>query len=495
MSVSSAPQNIEREVLTRLRRFSRQPLQYALWNWPNADLRQWQIEWLEQIGRQLNDAPYQPIQTARASGHGIGKSAGIAILANWAVETKPLTRGVITANTDTQLRTKTWPELIKWHDTALTTRLIPGVFQVTATRLFHSQHEGRWRIDAIPWSEHNTEAFAGLHNQGNRILVAYDEASAISDKIWEVTEGALTDEETEIIWVVKGNPTRNTGRFRECFGRLSHRWDTKSIDSRTVDGTNKTQIQKWVDDYGEDSDFVRVRVRGMFPAASSMQFIETDIVEAAMRREPIAGIRDPLVMGVDVARGGDDRFVITWRRGFDGKSIPPISIPGSECRDSMRLVARVADLATTSDPLRRPDGIIVDETGVGGPIVDRLRQILGDSAQVYGVNFAAASPDPKLANMRAYMWWKLRDWLRLGGCLPSDPDLERDLCGVEYYHDKRDRVVLESKEDMKDRGLASPDLGDGYAVTFAYPIQPREVTHVRGGYGRAQTEYDHLERA
>lgn len=492
--LTANPPSIEREVLARLQKFDLSPLKYALWNWPNADLRQWQVEWLQYIERQLAGNPHGIVRTARASGHGIGKSAGIAILANWTVETRAFARGVVTANTDTQLRTKTWPEVSKWHDTSLTTRLIPGVFGLTATRLFHAEQEARWRIDAVPWNEHNTEAFAGLHNEGSRILVAYDEASAIADKIWEVTEGALTDEKTEIIWAVKGNPTRNTGRFRDCFGRLQHRWQTQSIDSRNVDGTNKAQIAQWAEDYGEDSDFFRVRVRGMFPSASSLQFIESDIVATAMRREPIAGIRDPLIMGVDVARGGDDRFVITYRRGLDGKSIPPVVIPGSEARDSMRLVSKVVDLATTEDRTRRPDGIIVDETGVGGPIVDRLRQILGDSSEVYGVNFATKSPDKRLANMRAYMWWKLRDWLRLGGCLPADPELERDLCGVEYFHNKQDQLLLESKDDMKARGLASPDLADGYAITFAYPIQAREVTNVRGNTHQCLTDYEPYSR-
>lgn len=125
-----------------------------------------------------------------------------------------------------------------------------------------SSHDKRWRADAIPWSEHNTEAFAGLHNERKRIIVVFDEASNIADLVWEVAEGALTDEDTEIIWVAFGNPTRNTGRFRECFRKYKHRWKCAQIDSRTVEGTNKQQLQKWVDDYGEDSDFVKVRVRG-----------------------------------------------------------------------------------------------------------------------------------------------------------------------------------------------------------------------------------------
>ena len=157
----------------------------------------------------------QAIQLAVASGHGIGKTALVSWIILWAISTKPDARGVVTANTETQLKTKTWAELGKWFHMFIG----KDFFSLTATALFakDSAHERTWRIDMVPWCERNTEAFAGLHNKERRILVVFDEASAIPDVIWETTEGALTDANTEIIWCVFGNPTRNTGRFRECF--------------------------------------------------------------------------------------------------------------------------------------------------------------------------------------------------------------------------------------------------------------------------------------
>jgi hypothetical protein len=486
-SAANQQQLIERELAATLGGFSRDPLKYALFNWPNADLRQWQVEALESITKQLADNPYEPIQLARASGHGIGKSALNALILHWTLETCELSRVVVTANTETQLRTKTWPEVTRWHDSSLLTKYAPSAFKMTATAKYHTQNERTWRADAIAWSEHNTEAFAGLHNKGYRIALLMDEASAIADKIWEVAEGALTDEQTEIIWCATGNPTRTVGRFRDCFGRYAHRWMGKQIDSRTVEGTNKVYLQKLVDDYGEDSDHVRIRVRGMFPKASSLQFIESDVVDAAMRREPLAGLRDPLIMTVDVARGGADEFSIGYRRGFDACSIPSINIPGSEARDSMKMVAKVVDLATIDDAWKRPDAIIVDETGVGGPIVDRLVQILGDNCQVYGVNFASASPDPKLANMRAYMWSRGRDALRMSLCIEDDPILEMQLCAPEYTHDRTNRVLLESKDDIRERIGMSTDRADRLMLSFAVPIQPRDVTELTGGRGVKST--------
>jgi hypothetical protein len=142
-----------------------------------------------------------PILMARASGHGVGESTLAARVILWGVSTMPNTRVVVT--TDLQLRTKTWPEVTKW-------------FKPTATAVFsvEAERERLWRADAIRWSVETTEAFAGLHNKRRRVILIFDEASAISGKIWEVSEGALTDEETEIIWLAFSNPTRNSGRFR-----------------------------------------------------------------------------------------------------------------------------------------------------------------------------------------------------------------------------------------------------------------------------------------
>lgn len=461
--------------------------------------RQWQLEQASRIKANLQNNPFDIIQEATASGHGIGKSAGMAMLSQWALMTHPDTRGVITANTEHQLRTKTWPEMGKWY--AYLPPELRQMFAYESTSLHiidkDLEREKAWRIDAVPWSEHNTEAFAGLHNQGRRIFLGMDEASAIADKVFEVAEGALTDDETEMLWIVQGNPTRTNGAFKECWGRQSHRWHTQNIDSRTVEGVNKEQLQKMVDDYGEDSDRVRVRVRGLFPMASSSQFIESDVVAKAMRSEPYTGLSDPLIMGIDIARGGNDNFVIAYRRGLDAKSIPMIVIPGTNARNSETMIAKITDLATTTDPFRKPDAIFVDETGLGGPIVDRLRRLLGDSVQVMGVQFGSTSPAKNLYLMRTYIWNEMRESLRTGLCIPNDASLEMELTAPEYYHNNKDQVCLESKDDMKERlpGIGSPDRADALAITFAYNVQRRQQTAVTGFSYRAKTDYDPFNRA
>jgi len=215
------------ELIEALGALTHDPLAFVYfaypWGEPGTPLEdmegpdEWQIQILKDIGEQLKKGKelQTAIQEAVASGHGIGKSALISWLIHFAISTHENTRGVVTANTEDQLRTKTWPELSKWHNMFIAKDL----FTYTATAIFSSDknYEKTWRIDAIPWSKNSPESFAGLHNQGNRILVLFDEASAIDDVIWEVTEGALTDANTEIIWCAFGNPTRNSGRFRECF--------------------------------------------------------------------------------------------------------------------------------------------------------------------------------------------------------------------------------------------------------------------------------------
>jgi hypothetical protein len=485
----------EAELAADVAGFTHDPLGHVLyaypWGKPNTELaneagpRKWQRKILSRIGERLKAGEATPqkviqevIQMCVASGHGIGKSALVAWILKWAMDTFEDTRGVVTANTDTQLRTKTWPEISKWHRLSITAHW----FTLTATSMYANApgHDKTWRIDLIPWSENNPEAFAGLHNKGRRIIVIFDEASAIADKIWEVTEGALTDADTEILWFAFGNPTRTTGRFRECWGKNRHRWEGEQIDSRTVEGTNKAKLDAWVEDNGEDSDFVRIRVRGLFPRASSLQLIGSDVVLAAQKREARYLNGDQLLMALDVARGGEDNAVVRFRRGLDARSIPATKIPGVEVKDSMKLIARVTGLIE----LYKPDVIYVDATGVGGPVGDRLRQL---GYNVIDIQFGSESPNPKYANLRTYMWMRMAEQLRNRLAIDSDPVLEADLVGPEYTHDKHDRMILEAKDHMKERGLASPDDADALAMLCAYDVPPKDASV---SLGAAPTQSD-----
>ncbi|MEG3641085.1 terminase [Magnetococcus sp. PR-3] len=441
-------------------------------------LAPWQRQVAEHIRQHLQQTPHQPCRIAVASGHGIGKSAFVGMLLNWAMDTLTNTRGVVTANTDTQLRTKTWAELSKWHNLNRISPLLN--MQCLAASRHAKGREKTWAVHAIPWSETHTEGFAGLHNQGKRIVVVFDEASAIPDIIWEVTEGALTDADTQIIWIAFGNPTRSTGRFRACFGKYKHLWHTLQVDSRSVPHTNKQQLEEWVETYGEESDFVRVRVRGQFPRQSSSQFIGHDTIQQASQRQGGACRHDPLVMGVDPARFGDDQMVIFTRSGRNGRQWPVIKRRGL---DTMQ----VAYLVAEQIQLHNPTTVFVDEGGLGAGVVDRLHDL--GYRQVVGVNFGARALDPdRYVNLRAEMWGKMRDWLQ-SGMIPNDAELMEDLAAPTYSYAGEMRIQLERKEQMKKRGLASPDVADALALTFAYPIN---LTPAEGGAGVVGQDYDPL---
>ena len=455
---------IERFLIQAAHDFRHDPAGFARFAWPGLELKEWQSELLGYIGEKLREGELttqEVIQTAIASGHGIGKSAVVAILILWAITTESDTIGVVTANTENQLKTKTWAELSRWYNKFR----YKHWFKFTATALFSSdpEHEKHWRIDMIPWSERNTEAFAGLHNKGKRILLIFDEASAIPDAIWEVSEGALTDEHTEIIWAVFGNPTRNTGSFYNCFGKFRHRWRIRNIDSRNVEGTNKAQIQKWIEDYGEDSDFVKVRVRGEFPSAGTNQLISTVNVEVARRNQlhPDEFMSQPVIIGVDVARFGTCESVICARKGR--KQVYQKAFLGL---DTVQLAMRIAEAYRD---LGGSGTIIVEENGVGGGVIDTLRNL---GYPVVGLISGKAAEDKDIFfNNTAESWFKMMKWFELGADIIDDPILAEQLTSREYFYTSKSQLRLQDKEDLE----VSPDRADALAITFAHTVHPNVI--------------------
>lgn len=412
----------------------------------------WQADQMERARQSIRRDPEGTIREAIASGHGIGKSAQVAWIILWAMSTRPHLNGVITANTTTQLNTKTWRELALWHKRAANRHW----FKWTATKFFHIEHPETWFCAAVPNTEHNAEAFAGLH--GTHVLIIYDEGSGIPDKIFEVSEGAMTD--PRAMWFCYGNPTKNTGKFRNLFANDA-RWTTHQIDSRSCKMTNKTEIAAQIAEYGEDSDFTRVRIKGQFPRAGSMQFISSEICDLAMLYEaPYESFFQlPIVLGVDVARFGEDKSVICVRQGR--KIIELIKYREI---DTMHLAAKVINAIKKYQPA----ATFVDVVGVGAGVVDRLRMLGHDIIEVN----AGMKPDDKDTywNKRVEMWDRMRIMLNEGMDVPNDADLRNALIGVEYGFNDKEQMRLERKQDMKKRGLESPDEGDAIAYTFAEHI-------------------------
>ncbi|MEP3255954.1 MAG: terminase, partial [Roseibium sp.] len=427
---------------------------------------------------QNSETRHQPLFIAVASGHGIGKSAEMGMLINWALSTKADTRIVITANTEAQLLNKTSPEVSKWMRASITADWWD--IKPRSIKSADKEHLNNWKCDFETWSKSNTQAFAGLHNEGKRIVLLFDEASEIDAGVWEVALGALTDENTEIIWITFGNPTSATGEFRECFRRMRHRWVTKNIDSRTVEGTNKQYLQSLVDDYGEDSDRVKVRVRGMFPSLSAKQFISTEDVDAAFGRELLITQYNfaPIIIGVDPAWEGDDDLEIFMRRGLYSRSLATIAKNDNDMQVAA-IVARYEDELNA-------DAVFVDAgygTGIvsGGRTLGRLWQL---------VWFAGKATDPGYFNKRAEIWGNMRNWLKDGGAIPPDDRLHTDLTSPEFDMRAEGKIQLESKKSMKLRGIPSPNKADALALTFARDVVKKALMEESSATNASDDEYD-----
>jgi hypothetical protein len=427
--------------------------------------RTWQSDILGQIKAHLGnkETRFQPLQLAVASGHSIGKSALISMIMTWAMSTCEDCKIVVTAGTGTQLATKTAPEVQKWFRLAINSHWWD--INATSIRVKDPNHQAMWRSDFITWSIQKTEAFAGLHNLGKRIVIIFDEASSIDDMIWEVTEGALADEGTEIIWIAFGNPTRNSGAFYQAITG-ANRWVTRQIDARTVEGTNKVLLDAQIKEWGEDSDRARVRIRGEFPRGGSTQFISGELVAAARRRIVEGHQTMPVILGVDVARFGDDRSVIFRRQGRLASIVA--TFYGI---DTQKLGGKVQEAIDEE----KPDAVVIDGDGIGGAVYDFLK-VRGYDRKTAMVEFhGGGTPhDPhKYLNRRAEIWGDMRDWLE-GAQIPDTPEMETDLTGPDYgYHPTKGCLMLERKEEMKARGVDSPDLGDSLAMTFAVKVAPK----------------------
>jgi len=438
------------------------------WTEDVCGLDDWQLRVLQDIrdGLLTPTEGIQVVQEAVASGHGVGKSALVAVIILWAISTEPNTKGIVTANTEKQLTTKTWAELAKWFRMLICKHW----FELTATAIFarDEAYSKTWRVDMIPWSEKNSEAFAGLHNKGRRVLLVFDEASAIPDTIWEVAEGALTDEDTQIIFCAFGNPTRARGRFRDCFSRFSHRWKRYQVDSRTARITNKKQLQAWIDDYGVESDFVKVRVLGQFPSADvNALFLEAD-VDAAMSRLPKKGSFEFMekVLGVDVARQGGDDSAIATRHGSLIYPLHRMHIPDSQLVAQAVAVHQDAFAGTKG---LNDDGTLVDATGgYGTGVVDALRAMNRSCFEVY---FSGKAADPRYFNKRSEMFFLFAKWVKAGGCLPKDKALREELLAMTYSF-QGDKFRLCEKDDIREEIGRSPDAADACACTFAVPVSP-----------------------
>lgn len=484
--MSATIEELDLQLADDVAQFYADPLGFVLYAFPwgeDGPLKdftgpdQWQMEFLQDLGREVRERafdgvhPVDPIKMSVGSGRGIGKSALSAMLVCWVMSTRPDSRVTVTANTFAQLETRTWAEAQTWMKMCITAHW----FDVNASIIYRKGRRESWFATPQTCREENSQAFAGQQAARSSSVYIFDESSTIPNIIAEVAESGLTTGEPMLFYF--GNVTRRTGFFYDSlFGRDKDKFINRSIDSRSCRFPNKKKNDEAIREHGEDSDYCRMWILGLAPMADDSQYIDHQRVMDAQKRPHEFLMDDPLICGVDAARGGADKNVIRFRRGFDSRSIPAIKIPGEKTRDSMVLVAKLADVLGHTYNQRKVDMMFVD-SAIGGAVVNRLHEL--GYKNVMEVNFGSESPDPHFLNMRAFMYGKTKDWL-LHGAIDKDSHLEEDLITPGIHRDKRNRIVLESKEDMKERLGRSPDDGDALALTFAMPVAPkREQERVR----------------
>ena len=437
--------------------------------------RKWQREVLLDIAVHIKSnsgkLDFDVLQEAISSGRGIGKSALVSWLVHWMASTRIGSTTIVSANSESQLRSITWAEITKWLAMSINshwfevsaTRVMPAKWLVELVERDLKKGTRYWGVEGRLWSAENPDAYAGVHNFDG-VLVIFDEASGIDDSIWAVTAGFFTENTPNRFWMAFSNPRRNTGYFYETFNSKRAFWKTRVVDARTVEGTDKAVYQRIIDEYGPDSAQAHVEVYGMFPNAGDDQFIGANLVDDAMQRKKYLDQSAPIVVGVDPARFGADATVIAVRQGRD-----IVKIMRHRGDDTMTVVGHVIDAIEEF----KPTLVVIDEGGLGAGIVDRLKE---QRYKVKGVNFGNKAKNPIMyGNMRAQMWGDMREWLKTAS-IPNDRFLKTDLISPKTKPDSRGTIFLESKKDMKLRGLASPDAADAIAVTFAFPVAHREYT-------------------
>ncbi len=482
---------LERELFKSVIATTNDPYAFALLAYPwgqsgtdleGESLRDWQVDTLKDMRDYLMkpDAREIPLGVAVSSGHGIGKSALIGIISDWGMSTCLDCRVVITANTEGQLKTKTAPEVNKWMQMSITADWFKrGVMTIVSS---DKRYEKSWRLDFIPWSAKNPSAFQGLHNRKKRIIFIMDEGSGIDDIIWETAEGALTDADTEIIWIVFGNPMNSLGRFRECWRRHSATFQIKrKIDSRTVPGTNLKLFERWAKVYGEDSDFFKSRVKGQFPSQSAGQFMSDKMIEAA-RARPLRKEQynfAPVILSCDPAWTGDDMLVISKRQGLFFEILNKIPYNDDD--------VHIANILARYESKYNAAQVFIDGgfgTGIysAGKSMGRVWRL---------VWFSAKSGRVDCMNKRAEMFVLAKEWLIDGGAIPDDDDLVEEMLAVETMATLDGKFRFAPKDAMKALIGRSPNCWDSLGLTFAYPVLMKDPVHTKQ---EVLHEYDPYDR-
>lgn len=489
----------ESEILTQALALRDDPLGFVMWAYPWGqpgtplhDIpgpRPWQMEELERIGEHTkragfaveNRLPADIFRGAWSSGRGPGKSAFLGMLQHWHVSTRIGATGIVAANTEGQLRSRTFPEFARWFGMAInshwfsieTTRIVPQGWLLDLVRAPLSEgglaiDPKYWYVLGQTWSEENPDAFAGVHNPYG-LMLQFDEASGIHPRVWEVAEGFFTEVNPYRYWLAMSQMRSRQGRFFDIFNddKMGAGWHRRTLSTRGMPGVDQALVENQIRRYGEDSDFVRVEILGLPPRTSDDQFIPWDAVRAAQNNDLFRDYGEPLILGVDPAPRGKTAW--RFRQGRNARDCCGAQTHGSWLgKDNVQ----IADAILALDGKYRPDAICVD-FGMGTGVIDLLRR-KKTHGRVHEVKFGDAphaGKDCEWATHSIELWAKVRDWLP-GGMIEKDDGSKGSLSqqltdrGWRYSGREDGKKILETKEDLQKRGVKSPDDADALACTF-----------------------------
>lgn len=409
----------------------------------------WQMEVLEAL-----DAGETKISIR--SGHGVGKTCLCSWLAVHFLTFRDDVKVIVTSPSSKQLQDGLIPEINKWI--ARMPEWMSASIDATSERVVRKPNTSNNFISFRTARKENPEALAGVHAE--HVMIIVDEASGVEEVIYETGQGALSTEGA--IALLIGNPTRPTGFFYKTQTSLSDLWWTRKVSCMDSSRVDEQYISSQARTYGVDSREYRVRVLGEFPESGADAVIPRAFVERAYKRE-VSEVRGDILWGVDVGRGGDPS-------GFCERTSNAI-LELRELRyvDVMNVVGWVHERYRKVPEKLRPAGIYVDSIGLGAGVADRLLEL---DLPVIHVNVAeAAAMSDRYRNLRAEMWFLFREWLESAEvrieCLDHLREKFAEECASTQYKFQSDgRVILESKEDMKRRGVSSPNMAEAACMTF-----------------------------